>query len=374
MPDLLYPFRCRPAAAVPADVLRWLGRALSGAGHLKNEDSLPAGAWDQTLTAAVTHQLAPLLYTVLRNQPDCAPAARLTELQDAFQRSATRSLRVELELSGILAAFAAPGGACPCLLLKGAALGRTVYASPAERPAGDLDLLVRRSDLAAAGQALAGRGFRLLGAPAAGRLGRALYRYRAELAAVGATDANRGLLVELHWTLTEMPYYVDRIDIGAVWRGAQDLPVLPGAQVPAPAVLLLHACAHLALHHSRDLRLIWLVDLDRLARWEALDWDQVARLAEAWGLGLAVQAALDAAGRWLGTPTPAAVGRALDSLAADPVARAMWGLGDELLPGRRWLRIQATWAALDARQRVRYAGWLALRALFRPLEWHRNHA
>lgn len=371
MPDLLYPFKCR-AAAVSDDVLHWMGRALSGDGLPQNAGSLPADAWDQALTAAAAHQLTPLLYTVLRGRPDCAPGPRLVAMKDAFQRSATRSLRMELELRGVLAALAAPGAACPCMLLKGAALGRTVYASPAERPTGDLDLLVPRSTLATAGQALVGQGYRLLGPPATGRLGRALYRYRAELAAVGTTDQNRSLLIELHWTLTEMPYYVDRIDVDEIWRGAQDLPALPGAQIPDPAVLMLHACAHLALHHSQNLRLIWLVDLDRLARWKTLDWERVIRLAEAWGLGLAVEAGLGAARRWLNTPIPASVDSALTRLAADPVGRAMWGLGDELLPGRRWLRIRASWAAFDARQRTTYAGWLALRALSRPLEWRRN--
>ncbi len=373
MPDLLYPFKCRATATVPVDVLRWMGRTLSSGGLLPDACPLPSDAWDQALAAASAHQLAPLLYTVLRNRPDCAPAERLAALQDAFQRSAARSLRMELELCNVLAALAGPGAASSCLLLKGAALGRTVYASPAERPAGDLDLLVPQTDLAVAGQALAGQGYQLLGPPATGRLGRALYRYRAELAAVGTTDTNRSLLVELHWTLTELPYYVERIDIAEIWRGAQDLPALPGARIPAPAALLLHACAHLALHHSRDLRLIWLVDLDRLARWEALDWEQVTRLAETWGLGLAVQAGLGAAGRWLGTPTPAAVERTLTRLAADPVGQAMWGLGDEQLPGRRWLRIRATWAAFNTRQRARYAGWLALRTLCRPLERHGDH-
>ncbi len=372
MPDLLYPFKCRAAAAVSADALRWLGRALSEDGLPWDADSLPADAWDQVLTAAEAHQLAPLLYTVLRGRSDCSPGPQLVALKDAFQRSATRTLQMELELRGILAALAAVDPACPCLLLKGAALGRTVYASPAERPIGDLDLLVPRSTLATAGEALIGQGYRLLSPPATGRLGRALYRYRAELAAVGTTDQNRSLLVEFHWTLTEMPYYVDRIDVDEIWHSAQALPALPGAQIPDPAVLLLHACSHLALHHSQNLSLIWLVDLDRLARWKALDWDQVMRLAEAWGLGLAVKAGLDAARRWLNTPIPAAVDRTLTRLAADPVGQAMWGLGDELLPGRRWLRIRASWAAFSVRQRITYASWLALRALFRPLEWYRN--
>ncbi|MGQ9768533.1 MAG: hypothetical protein ACUVSS_14750 [Anaerolineae bacterium] len=82
-----------------------------------------------------------------------------------------------------------------------------------------------------------------------------------------------------------------------------------------------------------------------------------------------MQPSLEAADRWLGTPVPAAVRAALARLASDPIGRAMWGLGDEQLPGRWWRRPWATWAAFDARQRARYAGWLALRTVYRPLEW-----
>jgi len=139
-----------------------------------------------------------------------------------------------------------------------------------------------------------------------------------------------------------------------------------------PAVLLLHACAHLALHHRRDLHLIWLVDMDRLICRAALDWARVLHLAEAGGLGLAVGACLGAAGRWLGTRVPAAVREELVRLAADPAGRAMWGLGDELMTGRWWRRAAATWAAFDGRQRGRYAAWLALRVAYRPVEWMRR--
>ncbi len=361
------PFALR-GASLPEAWLRWLARVLAGG----PAGTPPAGDWRAALSAVEAHSLAPLLYATLKHTAAAnnLPADMFPALAAAFQASAARSLRMEMALERITAALA--GRDVPCLLLKGAALGRTVYASPAERPVSDFDLLAPRASLAAAQRALAGLGYARLSPPADGRLGRWLYRYKAESVAMGRAAGNQGLLVEVHWTLTELPYYIEAIDIAEAWRAAGPAPGLPGAGIPDPATLLIHGCAHLALHHSRDLRLIWLVDLHRLVTGAALDWQRVLHLAETWRLGLAVAAGLDAAGRWLGTAVPGDVRAALAHLAADPAGRAMWGLGDELLAGRWWRRAAATWAAFDGRQRIRYAAWLALRAAYRPVEWIRR--
>lgn len=364
MSDLPAAFALQPGLDLSPGWLDWLSAVL--AEDTACVSAAPPADWGQALPLLGAHGLAPLLYSRLRNCSASLPPTLLAALAEAWRASAVRSLRMEIELGRLLDGLAAAG--VPCLLLKGAALGRLVYASPAERPVSDLDLLVPRAGLAPAAAVLARLGYRLPGPSARGPIGRWFYRWRAELPAVGRSSENRGLLVELHWSLVELPYYMVRIDMAEAWQQARPLPGLPAALAPDPAVLLLHACAHLALHHSRDPRLIWLVDVDRLARSE-LDWGRVLRLAQAWGLGLAVAACLSAAGHWLATPIPGSVFAALAALPADPVAAAMWGLGDEKLPGRWWRRAWATWAAFDARQRVRYAGWLALRTVYRPLEW-----
>lgn len=368
--DIFRPFHSRAGAPLSAAWLQWLGHALADSAALP--EGPPDEVWEAALPALSAHALAPALYAALKyaSPRPAIPAAAQLALAEAFQASAARSLRLELELERITAALAAEG--VPCLLLKGAALGRTVYTSLAERPLSDIDLLVPRAGLAATQLTLAHLGYRCLSAPAEGRIGNWLYRYKAETLAVGATAANRGLLIEVHWTLTELPYYIERIDVREIWRAVQPAPGLPHAQIADPAVLLVHACAHLALHHSRDLRLIWLVDLDRLARRSTPDWERVIHLADTWGLGLAVAACLAVAERWLGTPVPQAIRAALIPLAADPICQRMWGMGDETLSGRWWRRARISLAAFDTHQRARYAAWLALRAFLRPIEWFRR--
>ncbi len=359
------PFTLRARAPVSPAWLAWLGAALRG-----DRPALPGAMPDERQDqwpALEAHGVLPLLYVRLRDDPawPSLPQATRDALTLAFQASATRSLRMEAELTRIAAALATAG--VPVGLLKGSAMGRSVYGSPAERPVSDLDLLVPAAEAQTACRTVAGLGFRPLGLAGEGRLGRWQRRYRAELALTAAVPERGGLLVELHWSLVELPYYIDRISLAEVWAAMQPRPDLPGASLPDPAVLLLHACAHLAFHHSQDLRLIWLVDLDRLARWPALDWAQVLARTERWNLGLAVAASLAAAHRWLGTPAPGDVRARLDQLAADPVGRSMWGLGDER-PGRAWRRAATTWAAFTPRQRSRYGAWLALRTLAWPVE------
>jgi hypothetical protein len=363
----LAPFRLPPAAGLAAPWLDWLGAAL-------RDEPAPLTPPPADALAAVpmlvAHGLGPLLYLRLRDYaapgwPEPARAALTT----AFQANAVRSSLMDLELARIVRALAAAGA--PVALLKGAALGRTAYGSPAERPVDDFDLLIPAAAVDAARAALAGLGYWPAGLLGRGRLGRWQRRYRCELPMLGNLPGGQAVLVELHWSLVELPYYIERIPMAQVWAATTPFPGLPGAALPDPATLLLHACAHIGFHHSRALRLIWLVDLDRLARVPGLDWPAMLDRAAQWGLGLTVHAGLRAAAAWLGTPLPPEVLPALAQHAADPVSQAMWGLGDEA-PGRAGRRIAATWAAFSPRQRLPYAAWLALRGLTRP--WERLHS
>ncbi len=352
------PFELRATAALPAGWLAWLGTALRTA-RPTNIQPMPDG-FGALVPALADHGVLPLLYLRLRDSASWPGLPRDVQqtLTAAFQDAATRALLQEAALSGLIAGLAAAG--VRVALLKGAAVGRTVYGSPAERPINDFDLLVPRAQVEAARAALIGLGFRALNLPQSGRLGARLRQFRAELPFMGVGPQYGGLLVELHWALLEMPYYIHRIPMAEVWDAVQPTGEA-GMWRPDRAALLLHAASHLALHHSRDLRLIWLLDIDRLAADSRLDWQRVVRLADAWNLALAVQASLDAAARWLGAPAPAEVMAQLQHRASDPAARALWGLGDER-PGRAWRRAVTTLAVLPPRAKLSYAGWLALRA------------
>ncbi len=143
------------------------------------------------------------------------------------------------QLDAIVRALASRG--IPVALLKGAAMGRTVYDSPAARLVNDLDLLIPSDRVDEARAALLGLGYRAAVPRAAAAWAAGKRRYRAELQMVGAAPGREGLLVEFHWSLVELPYLIDRIPMAEVWASARPCPGLPGALLPDAATLLLHA-------------------------------------------------------------------------------------------------------------------------------------
>lgn len=321
--------------------------------------TLTAAAWEQLGRELVAHDLAPFAYARLRSTvawSEIPPGTR-TALGAAFQVSSMRTYFLENELGQVIAAFAAAG--VPVMLLKGAALGRLVYDSPAERPINDFDLLAPASQVDAALRILAARGYEAQGLfwlPAWQR------RYRAEAPLICRKPDRWRLLIELHWTLVELPYYIDAIPIADIWATATPAPGLPGAHLPDPAALLLHGCAHVAFHHSTEERLLWLLDIDRLVRRAALDWEVVLARAAAWKLTTVLSGRLALAQAQLDTPIPPAVTKRLQEAPRHPLEKRMIGLGDEK-PGRAWRRAYVSWQAFDGRQRARYAAWLGLRGL-----------
>lgn len=320
---------------------------------------LTRAEWDALLAELQAEHLRPFVYARLRSTSGWRelPEQVRQALAEGFQTHSLRTYLMQAELSAIVDALAAVD--VPVMLLKGAAVGRMVYGSPAERPIGDLDLLIPAGRLETARAALGQRGYQ---ASSLYWLARWQQRYRAELPMVCQAAERQGLLVELHWSLVELPYYIDRLPMAEIWQASAPAGEPAGARLPDAATALLHCCAHWALHHSQEQRLLWLLDVDRLARHAQLDWDLAMDRAARWGLQLALRTIVLRAEAQLGSPVPEPVRAAMAHWRPAPVEVAMWGLGDER-PGRTRRRVAATWAAMTGGQRVRYAAWLVLRTL-----------
>lgn len=363
----LSPFQVAPEGTLPSEWLAWLGNALDVADTPVASDSSLVAGWRGTFTALNHHAILPLLYLRLRDArllPSLPPDFR-DALYVAFQENALRSLAFERELERVVATLRSER--VPVILLKGLATGRLVYGSLAERPIGDLDLLIPLDSMERARRVLRRLEYESIGWSGLDRVARWQHAFRSEMPMRCTLPDRAGLVTELHWSLLEIPYYIQRVDIGEVWAESSPTPGLDGASYPGPATLLIHTAAHLAMHHSRQLRLIWLLDVDRLARWSELDWEIVLARTEAWGLGRAVSVSLEAAQRWLGTPVPEAASQRLAALQLEAAGDATWGLGDEHA-GRARRRAIVSWQLLDGRDRWRYAAWLGFRLLMRPLE------
>lgn len=228
-------------------------------------------------------------------------------------------------------------------LLKGSALAYDLYPNPAWRERGDSDLLVRRSDRDRARECLACLGFELQeGDGVAER-----FTYQ-ESWLLRPADGTRHE-VDLHFTPMNIPAYADRIGVDDASRGSRPLDAIGQAiRLPSRPFLLLHACLHRRSHECAPYlsgarsylggnRLIWLMDIDLLARdMDPAQWADFVALAADKRESADCLAGLAAAADALGTPLPNAP---LEFLAAD--APRSSGYFDSGKLGRYWRDVAA---------------------------------
>jgi putative nucleotidyltransferase-like protein len=309
--------------------------------------SVPAAAdaaWEGAVASARTHGLVAALHAHARRQPG-TPAGVLAEAAEAHAGQTARSLLLAGELASMLRLLGARE--IPCAPLRGIALAERLYDDGAARPSGDIDLLVRKSDLERVAQALASLGF----VEVDRRRGFAReFSYTLEM----VKDLHGGVIVEPHWTLAYPPF-VDTLDMERVWASCR-----PGrvagvdTLLLAPEALLLNLCLHL-VHKAPDVPLLWLLDIDRLVRREGgrLDWQELAALACGAGVEGQVLAALRRVAATFTTPLPAGVLDALSTSAAplDPLLGPEGGVD-----GRESLAL--FFAISGVRRRARYAAAL----------------
>ena len=235
-----------------------------------------------TLRAAIeAERIGPLLHKTVGRW--VAPSAA-AELRESYYSTGVRNLLLRRQLGTVLQALAA--AAVPAIVLKGAALIETVYDNPALRPMDDVDLLVRRADLAAARQVLERLGY---------EAGRAethpgvLTEYENEMAFCkpGRLDT----WVDVHWSLFDSPYYQDRMAMDWFWNSAR--PAIIAEQpslVLGPEALIIHLCGHLALHRTSTGLLWWHDVAEVLAKHrDEIDWQVLLSRTSEYDLVLPVR-------------------------------------------------------------------------------------
>jgi hypothetical protein len=242
------------------------------------------------------------------------PADTGSRLQEIVTESVAFAMALDVELARVAHDLAAID--CRPLVLKGPAIARTIYPDPALRPYSDIDLLVPRGQAEHAAAALARSGY-------AERPFQAEVARRRRAPRSGASfhrlfvDGTRRVLVELHGDSLQIGIWPAHEEDR--WRRARPLPGVSDALMLGPEDQLLQLAVH--LHRHGVSRLIWLKDIDLLAR-TPLDWDLVVHDARGEGVSGSVWLGLEAAARILGTPRPAA-GRRLSPAAP---MRVLYGL------------------------------------------------
>jgi hypothetical protein len=255
-----------------AEALRlWLAhRSLPRPGDEAEAEALVAAALEQGL--------AGLLRAAVGERDDW-PASARRRLADAHRALLARGV-VQLQLQARAARLLEAAGV-PALPLKGAAVAETLYASVADRPMADVDLLAL-GDFSAAVAALGAAGFRKLA--------------EADHAWV-FHDPESGERLELHHGLSSCPGLFP-VDAHGLWTRRRPGPG-PVAWVPCAEDLLVQLSLHAAFQHGLVLSLVQHLDLRRLLE-GPLDPALAARAAGQARAAPAVAAALELSRRVLG--------------------------------------------------------------------------
>ena len=289
-------------------------------------------SWERLAETAWRHGVASLLFRNGQALPGAAGAARqgLHLLRQCYVRAAFRN---ETHYTAIaeLAERAANAG-LDIVLLKGAALARTLYLDPALRPFADIDLLVPNERVEDAKQMLIAAGYEIAPDLLSEKFNR---RYHSNLPLF--RRAPHPIHVELHWRLSD-PFSLTAFDHAALFARSHCVPVAGNitVRVLSPEDELVYLAAHLdnhgylnrmiversasteiSLHELSGNRLIWFTDLHELIGADP-DWPRVMDFARNAGASDSLAVSLRLLRALLGTPIP---GHVLSGLP---------------LPGLRW--------------------------------------
>jgi hypothetical protein len=254
--------------------------------------------------------LWPLLYWAFRGEEGALTGEAREQGKLAYYKTARQAVVRERSLSEALAALAAAG--VRVIACKGVLLVETVYAGPGMRGMADADIIVPRSQIVTAAEALQGLGYNLQGKVSlVSQQGTAFAYGEVSFHSTGS----QSWVVDLHWHWVSTYSFRagSRVDMAGIWERAEPVTLVgqPALQMAAGDALL-HLCYHLAVHHRlADLRAYF--DIDRAVQEVngTLDWTIVASRAREWRLRPVVYWALAYTRELLGTPVPDTV---LDSL------------------------------------------------------------
>lgn len=241
---------------------------------------LTASDWGEVLRQASESGVSSLLYHRLKTivpAPEVPPLA-LNHLRDAAFRCAAQSLRTRIELGDVLEALRCHGIAV--IVLKGGYLGQLVYESSALRTMCDLDIMVRREDLARTTGLLTELGYALqyFGVE---DVDYATHHHLRPMARPG------GIRIEIHWSIVR-PTVLFEIDIEGLWERARRTTIAEvETLVLSPEDLILHLCLHSSFSHKFrfGVRACWdILEVVQHYR-DTMDWDTVVRRAQQWRIG-----------------------------------------------------------------------------------------
>lgn len=234
---------------------------------------------DGLAALAAHHGVSSLLYRGLSSLHTAVPPALASLTPALAAHFAEDALYYEFlypqEIAGLLAAYGSAG--IPTLLLKGHALGITVYSQPSLRPYGDIDLLVRESDLDAAENLMLRLGYTFSEDEHPRDWYRSQHHHLAPFVRTGC------LPVEVHRALVTPGNSREQVDLKALWAAARSLEIGgQPAHILCPEHQLIYLCLHAVNTHFFEMGLKALCDVHESVTQPGLDWDRIVQEARSW--------------------------------------------------------------------------------------------
>jgi putative nucleotidyltransferase-like protein len=252
--------------------------------------------WDKFLKLAEHHRVVPRVHAALNTYPDRIPSKIRDALRFRVLTNARQALLLTAELLRILSHLKSRG--IEALAYKGPVLSHLLYADLTARQFGDLDLLIRKSDVSRAKVALLGLGYKSsldLDSSQENAYLASGYEYTFD------SDQGRNL-VELKWQILPRFYSVN-FDMNAIFERAIDVE-LNGSSVRTfrSEDLLLVLCVHAAKHAWAQLSL--LNDIANIMGTQSLDWEGLRKQASDLGIERIVAVNVMLSHELFGTPIP----------------------------------------------------------------------
>lgn len=222
------------------------------------------------------------------------------KLYQAYLSTAAKNMVALHEAERLLSTLKEAGIAAAGL--KGIYLLENVYGNIGARSMNDIDILVKKQDLAKSLQIMQTLGYQHTGYFS-------LLDHNTDTKHVPPMQKAGGHLLEVHWTLLE-EYEPFTIDIEALW--ARMVPAkIAGVEALALGVedLILHLCLHLTYQHFLTLGLRGLLDIGLVLHQFAdeINWSRLVETARSWGAEKVTTLTLKLVESQLEVPIPAEV-------------------------------------------------------------------
>jgi Uncharacterised nucleotidyltransferase len=286
---------------------------------------LDSAGWDALIAAAVDHQVSPQLFERLLSSNGVPREVMQIAFMTMVRQKEQVSQKVD-ELPELLCALNARE--IPTILIKGSQLATMVYPKPSHRAMCDLDLLVRRSDLQAAEEALIAFGY------VTSRTEEIDKAATAKRHIPTLRKADSAIAVELHWTLAEPRR---PIDVDGLWERstAVSLGGQP-ARTLSPEDALLCCCLHATLDHFALKGIRPLLDVAAILtrHGQSFDWPAFSARASEWRIDGPSYAVLELARSEAGAAVPEHILTRMKPASFSPAVHA--AARDRFFDAERW--------------------------------------